>query len=37
MSGDAMAERDRQIRAIGEEFPGWEAGRGWSTACGTRG
>jgi hypothetical protein len=21
----AMEERDRQIRAIGEEFPGWEA------------
>lgn len=25
MSGDPMAERDGQARAIGAEFPGWEA------------
>ena len=25
MSPEAMAERDAQIRAIGEEFSGWEA------------
>jgi hypothetical protein len=25
MTGDAMAERDEQIRAIAEQFPGWEA------------
>lgn len=25
MTGDAMAERDRQIAAIAAEFPDWEA------------
>jgi hypothetical protein len=25
MTADAMAERDRQIGAIAEQFPGWEA------------
>ena len=25
---DAMEERDRQIQAIGDEFPGWEAWQG---------
>jgi hypothetical protein len=25
MTSNAMAERDRQTRAIGEQFPGWEA------------
>jgi hypothetical protein len=28
MSADAMAARDAQIRAIGNEFPGWEAWQG---------
>ena len=28
MTGDAMQERDAQIRAIGAEFPGWEAWQG---------
>ena len=28
MTGNAMAGRDAQIRAIGEEFPGWEAWQG---------
>jgi hypothetical protein len=28
MSPDAMDERDRQIRAVGEDFPGWEAWQG---------
>jgi hypothetical protein len=25
---DPMAERDRQIRAIAQQFPGWEAWQG---------
>jgi len=25
MTGEAMAKRDAQARAIAEEFPGWEA------------
>jgi hypothetical protein len=25
MTAEALAERDRQIRAIADEFPGWEA------------
>jgi hypothetical protein len=25
VSGDAMAERDQQIRTLAEQFPGWEA------------
>jgi hypothetical protein len=25
MTGEAMAERDEQIKAIAEQFPGWEA------------
>jgi len=28
MTADAMAAREAQIRAIGEEFPGWEAWQG---------
>lgn len=28
MTGSAMEERDAQIRAISEEFPGWEAWQG---------
>ena len=25
MTADPMAERDRQIKALAEQFPGWEA------------
>ncbi len=28
MTGNAMAARDEQIRAISQEFPGWEAWQG---------
>jgi hypothetical protein len=28
MTADAMAARDEQIRAISEEYPGWEAWQG---------
>jgi hypothetical protein len=28
MTGDAMAAREEQIRAIAKQFPGWEAWQG---------